>query len=267
MTTTSVPVRTHPLREGLILAGRTVRHWRARPVSLAVQLLFPVLVMLLMGGLLGGAIAGSAGDYIVFVVPGMLALTMLFGVETTMIAITTDAAKTVTDRFRSLPISPGSVLLGRVLADLMTSAAELVVITLAGLALGWRWETGPGAVLAAYGLLLWLRFGLLWFGVWVGLRAGSPEAVGAAQILVWPVGFLSTVFVQPVTMPAWLGAVAEFNPLSATASAVRGLFTGAPAQGLTWAAEHALPLALAAPLLLTAVFCPLAVRAFQGLSR
>ncbi|MFI9556746.1 ABC transporter permease [Nonomuraea endophytica] len=269
MTTTisTAPVRTHVWREALILAGRTLRHWRARPVGFAVQVFFPVLVILLMGGLLGGAIAGSAAQYILFVIPGVLAFTMLSGLETTMIAVTTDATRTVTDRFRSLPISPGAVLLGRVLADMLTSAVELVVITLAGLALGWRWENGVLPALAAYGLLLWLRFGLLWVGVWAGLRVGSPEAVGAVQLLSWPIGFLSTVFVQPSTMPPWLGAIAEHNPLSATASAVRELFTGVHLQGLTWAADHALLFALVAPLVLAAVFCPLAIRAFQGLSR
>ncbi|MGV9309056.1 MULTISPECIES: ABC transporter permease [unclassified Nonomuraea] len=264
---TAAPVRTRLWREATILAGRTIRHWRARPAAFAVQLLFPVLVILMMGGLLGGAIAGSAGGYILFVIPGVLAFTMLFGVETTMIAVTTDAAKTVTDRFRSMPISRGSVLLGRVLADMLTSVVEVVVITLAGLALGWRWENGVLPALAAYGLLLWLRFGLLWVGVWAGLTVGSPEAVSAAQLLAWPIGFLSTVFVQPVTMPVWLGAIAEANPLSATATAVRELFTGVHQPGLTWAAGHPLVIALAAPLLLTAVFGPLAVRAFKGLGR
>ncbi|MEV4890299.1 hypothetical protein AB0K48_12995 [Nonomuraea sp. NPDC055795] len=100
MTTTipAVPARTHVWREALILAGRTLRHWRARPAGFAVQVFFPVLVILLMGGLLGGAIAGSAAQYILFVIPGVLAFTMLSGIETTMIAVTTDATRTVTDR-------------------------------------------------------------------------------------------------------------------------------------------------------------------------
>jgi ABC-type multidrug transport system permease subunit len=263
----SGPVRTRLWRDAAIITGRTMRHWRARPGVFAIQLLFPVLVILMMGGLLGGAIAGSAGDYILFVIPGVLAFTMLFGVETTMIAVTTDAAKTVTDRFRSLPIAPGAVLLGRVMADMLTSALEITIITVAGLALGWRWENGLFAALLAYGLLLWLRFGLLWVGVWAGLKAGSPEAVSAAQLLAWPIGFLSTVFVDPATMPRWLGVAAEWNPLSATATAVRELFTGAYAGGQTWAAQHALATAMIAPLLLTLIFAPLAIRTFQGLNR
>lgn len=266
MTSTAPAARGHLLREGMVLTGRAIGHWRARPVSFAVQLLFPVLVMLMMGGLLGGAIAGSAGDYIVYVVPGVLAFTMLSGIETTVTAVTTDAAKTVTDRFRTLPIRRGSVLLGRVLADMLTALVELVVVSAAGLALGWRPGAGLGAALLAYGLLLWLRFGLLWAGVWIGLKAGTPEAASAAQLAIWPVAFLSTVFVDPRTMPGWLGAIAEWNPLSATASAARTLLSPAEPAGLTIAADHPVLLAGLWPLLLVVVFIPLAVRAYRRLS-
>lgn len=254
------------IREAVILTGRATRHWRARPVTFSIQLLFPVLVMLLMGGLLGGAIAGTTGDYIAFVVPGILAFTMLSGVETTIAAITGDAAKTVTDRFRTLPISRGSVLLGRVLADMLTAAIQLAVVTAAGLLLGWRPEGGPAAVALAFLLLLWLRFGLLWAGVWIGLKAGTPEAATTAQLAIWPVAFLSTVFVDPRTMPDWLGTIAEWNPLSATASAVRELFSGSGTDGITFVADHSVLLALVWPLVMTLVFAFLAVRAYRRLS-
>lgn len=253
-------------RESLILTGRAIRHWRARPVTFAVQLLFPVMLMLLMGGLLGGAIAGTTGDYIVFVVPGILAFTVLSGIETTITAVTVDATKTVTDRFRTLPISRASVLLGRVLADMLTAFVELAVVSAAGLALGWRPAAGPVPVLVAYLLLLWLRFALLWAGVWIGLTVGTPEAATTAQLAIWPVAFLSTVFVDPRTMPAWLGMAAEWNPLSATASAVRELFSGARTEGLTAAVDHAVLFAGAWPLLLTAVFLPLSIRTYRRLS-
>ena len=200
------------LHESLILTGRAFQHWRARPATFSIQLLFPVLVMLLMGGLLGGAIAGNTGDYIAFVVPGILAFTMLSGIEVTIMAITTDATKTVTDRFRTLPISRGSVLFGRVLADMLTAAVELVVVTAAGLLLGWNPDAGLGSIVLAYASLLWLRFGLVWMGVWIGLKAGTPEAAAAAQLAIWPVAFLATVFVDPRTMPSWPGVIAEWNP-------------------------------------------------------
>lgn len=258
--------RPRLLRESLILTGRAVRHWRARPVTFGVQLLFPVLVMILMGGLLGGAIAGTTEDYIVFVVPGIFAFTMLSGIETTISAVTNDASKTVTDRFRTLPISRGSVILGRVLADMLTAVVELAVVSIAALALGWRPSGGAASILLAYLLLLWLRFGLLWAGVWIGLKVGSPEAATTAQLAIWPVAFLSTVFVDPRTMPSWLGAIAEWNPLSATASATRELLSGTASPGVTLAAEYAVWLATAWPFALVVLFIPLSIRAFRRLT-
>lgn len=255
------------VHDSLVLAGRTFGHWRAQPVPFLVTLLFPVLVVLMMGGLFGGAIAGSAADYVPFVVPGVLALTMLFGLETTMIAITTDAQRGVTDRFRSLPLHSGAVLAGRCLADLAASVAGLAAMTLAGFALGWRWSGDAGDVLAAYGLLLLLRFGLLWVGVWAGLKAPGPEAVAGVQILVWPVGFLSTVFLDPATMPSWLGTVAEWNPLSATADAVRELFGNPGVTGGSWPADHGQTLSVIWPILMVVVFAPLSAAAYRRLNR
>lgn len=101
------------LRQSAVLTGRTFAHWRAQPGPFLVNLLFPVLVLVMMGGLLGGAISGSVGEYFQFAVPGVLAVAMLFGIESTMMAITTDAAATITDRLRSLPIASASVLAGR----------------------------------------------------------------------------------------------------------------------------------------------------------
>lgn len=251
----------------LVLAGRTVAHWRAQPGPFLVNLLFPVLTVLMMGGLFGGAIAGSIGDYIPFVLPGILAVAMLFGLESTMLAITTDAASTMTDRLRALPLRPSAILAGRALADLVASVLGLIVTSLAGFALGWRWDDGISQALAAYGLLIWLRIGLLWLGIYLGLKASGPDAVAAVQILVWPVSFLSTVFLDPATMPTWLGAIAEWNPLSATANAVRELFGNPLIAGQTWASEHGVLLAVLWPAVMCAVFLPLASRAYRGLGR
>jgi ABC transporter DrrB family efflux protein len=261
----AAPAGAGVLRESGLIAGRTFRRWRAQPGPTVVTLLFPVLVMVMMGGLFGGAIAGSAGDYLPFVVPGVLALTMLFGLESTMTAVAEDARNTVTDRLRSLPIHAASVVLGRCLADLALSAAGLAVTSAAGFALGWRIERGAGAALAAFGLLLLLRFALLWLGVHLGLALPGPQAVPAVQILVWPVGFLSTVFLDPATMPSWLGVIAEWNPLSATADAARQLFGSPALAGDSWPSRHSPTLAVAWPLLLTVVFAPLAARAFRRL--
>ncbi|SDQ57975.1 ABC transporter permease [Thermostaphylospora chromogena] len=256
------------LRDGWTVARRDLAHWASQPGQFIVGLLFPIMVVLVFAYLFGGAMAvPDGGDYREFLLPGMYVLTMAFGVEATFTAVATDASRGITDRFRSLPMSGSAVVSGRCAADMLNSALGLAVMVACGLAVGWRFHGGLGAALAAVGLLLLLRFALLWVGIYLGLLARSPEAVMALQILVWPIGFLSNVFVSPDTMPGWLGALAEWNPLSATATAVRDLF-GNPGWGEgTWATRNALLLAIAWPVLLVAVFFPLSVRRYRRLSR
>jgi ABC-2 type transport system permease protein len=244
------------------MTRRDLAHWVRQPAPVVVSLLFPILLVLMFGYLLGGAIAvPGGGDYREFLLPGMFVMTMGFGVEGTMLAVTTDASRGVTDRFRSIPMSPSAVVVGRCGADMLNSALVLVVMATCGLAVGWRPHGGVGAVLAAFGLLLLLRFAFLWVGIFLGLMVANPGAVTLVQVLVWPISFLSNIFVSPDTMPGWLGAIATWNPLSVTAAAARDLF-GSPGAVAGW-----LGVAVAWPLLLVAVFFPLSVRAFRRLSR
>jgi ABC-2 type transport system permease protein len=250
------------------IACRDLNHWRLQPATVLVGWFFPIMIVLMFGLLFGGAISvPNDGSYFEFLMPGMFATTMLFGLETTMLSVTTDAAKGVTDRFRSMPISSFAVVLGRCIADMLNSIVGLAILMVAGLLLGWRWHAGLDAALAAVGLLLLLRFALLWVGIFLGLIAKGPESVVAIQILVWPVSFLSNVFVDPSTMPAWLRALAQWNPLSATAAATRELFMNPGWQGESWISHHAVLMAIVMPLVLVAVFLPLAVRKYRRLSR
>jgi ABC-2 type transport system permease protein len=250
------------------ITRRDLTHWRLRPGAVIVGWVFPLMIVLMFGLLFGGAIrVPNGGNYFEFLMPGMFATTMLFGLETTMIAVTTDASKGVTDRFRSLPMSASAVVLGRCIADVLNSIVGLALLIGAGLLLGWRWHVGMSAALAAVGLLLLLRFALLWVGIFFGLRARGPESVAAVQILVWPISFLSNVFVNPSTMPSWLGAIAQWNPLSATTSAIRQLFLNPGWQAGPWISEHAVLMALVWPMLLVAIFLPLSVRAYRRLNR
>lgn len=253
------------LADSWTMTRRELAHWRRRPGQVVMGLVFPVMLLVMFGCLLGGG-RGVEGAYVDFLVPGMLALTMAFGLEGTMLAVTQDLGKGVLDRFRTLPMHGGAVLVGRCAADLLQSAASLVVMVGAGLAVGWRPAASPGGFLGALGLLLLLRFAMLWVGIHLALLAGRPELLQAVQILVWPVGFLSNAFAVPSSMPQWLGAAVQWNPLSATAGAVRELF-GAPEMtgGGAWAASHTGLLSVLWPLLLVAVFFPLAVRRFRRL--
>jgi ABC-2 type transport system permease protein len=256
----------YALVDSWTMTRRELAHWARRPVQVLVALVFPVMMLLMFGHLFGGG-RGVEGGYIPYLVPGMLALTMAFGLEGTMIAVTRDLDKGVIDRFRSMPMASGAVLVGRATADMLQSALNLAVMLGVGYALGWRAHGGAGALLAAVGLLLLLRFAMLWIGIHLAMIAGKPEMVQAVQILVWPVGFLSNAFATPETMPGWLGAGVEWNPLSATATAVRDLFGDQGATSASWAAEHAVLLAVAWPLALTAAFFPLAVRRFSRLDK
>ncbi|MDF2838206.1 MAG: multidrug transporter permease [Paenibacillus sp.] len=251
-----------------VLTKRELLHWSANPWGMIIGWLFPVMLLLMFGYLFGGAMAvPGGGSYFEFLMPGMFAMAMFFGVESTVLAVTTDASKGVTDRFRSLPIHASAVLLGRCLVDMLNSAVGLLVLVATGLLLGWGWHDGLGQAMMAFGLLLLLRFSLLWVGIYIGLHATNPHNVSMVQLLVWPIGFLSNVFVDPATMPAWLGAIAEFNPISATSTAARELFAGPGMRGETWLSEHAVLLAAGWPILLIAIFLPLAVRSYRRLNR
>ncbi|MFD4572919.1 ABC transporter permease [Streptomyces sp. NPDC058417] len=249
----------HALTDSWTMTRRELAHWARQPGRVAVGLVFPVMLLLMFGYLIGGG-RGVSGDYLDYLVPGMLALTMAFGLEGTMLAVTQDLDKGVIDRFRAMPMADGAVLGGRSAADMLQSAVGLAVLLGVSAALGWRVHGGAGAFLAAVGLLLLFRFAMLWIGIHLALVAGRPEMVQAVQILVWPVGFLSNALATPSSMPDWLGTAVEWNPMSQTASAVRDLF------GPAGSSDHVLA-AVVWPLALLAVFFPLAVRRFARMSR
>ena len=155
------------LADGWTITMRDLVHWARQPWVLVVGLLFPVLMVLMFGYLLGGSMSiPGGGDYREFLMPGMFALTMIFGIESTYIAVSEDISKGVTDRFRSMPMSQSAVVLGRSTADMMNSSAGLAVLVLCGFAVGWQWHGGLAAALAAFALLLLLRFAMLWLGIY-----------------------------------------------------------------------------------------------------
>ena len=256
------------LVDGWTIALRDLQHWRRQPGQLAVGLLFPVLMVVMFGYLLGGGMAvEGGGSYLDFLMPGMFALTMVFGLEATMTAVATDAEKGVTDRFRSMPMSSAGVVLGRCTADMLNSVVGLAVMVGFGLLVGWRWHEGPARAALAILLLLLLRFAFLWVGIFLGLVARGPGMVVAVQIVVWPFAFLSNAFVPTETMPAWLGTLAQVNPMAASVAAARELFGNPGVGGDGWLAEHAVLAAVVWPAALAVVFLVLAVRRWATLGR
>ncbi|MFJ1577726.1 ABC transporter permease [Streptomyces sp. NPDC088182] len=247
---------------------RGLTHYQRQPVYILWQLGFPIVSVLLYGYVFGSAMTvPGGGDYREFLMPGMFAMTMAFGFMNTAVAVVTDSTKGVIDRFRSMPMAPSAVVTGRGVGDLLTAVAELLILAVTAYAIGWRWDSGFLGALGAFGLLLLLRFALIWVGVWLGLLVPGPEAAGNLFVVAFPLTMISSIFVAPSLMPDWLGAVAAWNPVSSTVTATRELFGNPVASGGSWPEEHALLLSVAWPVALTAVFVPLAVRRFQRLSR
>lgn len=255
-------------RDGWLIAQRDMAQWIREPQMVLWGLLFPIIFVLLFAYVFGSGMAlPGAGNYREFLMAGIFAQTMAFGIGETLAATQADSAKGVTDRFRSMPIAPSAVVLGRSIAGMVYSTASLTLMVIVAAAIGWRWHEGLLSALAAFALLLWLRFSFLWIGIGLGLKAKSAEAANSVFGLLYPVTMLSNAFVAPEQMPGWLGVIAEWNPLSATISATRQLF-GNPnptASGLL--ADHAVTLAIVWPLVITVLALPFAVRTFQRMSR
>ncbi|HUR04399.1 MAG TPA: ABC transporter permease [Nonomuraea sp.] len=143
------------LADGWSVARRDLIHWIAQPMTIVFGVAFPVVIALAFGYLFGGAVDVPEGaDYFAFLMPGMYGMTMLFGLGATMVAVTTDLSRGVTDRFRSMPMAPSAVLIGRAVADLLNSVLVLAGMLACGFAVGWR-PASLGGALGAVGLLLW----------------------------------------------------------------------------------------------------------------
>jgi ABC-type multidrug transport system permease subunit len=256
------------LVDGWTLTQRGLAHWVRDPGPVIFSLAFNVLIILMFVYLFGGAMkVPGGGDYRDFLMPGMFTMTMLFGIGLTTVAVTADLERGVTDRFRSMPMSSSAVLIGRAAADMMFSVVTLLVIIALALIIGWRSTGTVGQSFGALGLILLLRFALIWIGVFVGLVVTGAEAAFGVQTLEFPIGFLSSAFVATTTMPRWLGTIADWNPLSSTVTATRTLLGSPGFVGYSWVTSHAMLMAIIWPVVLLLVFFPLSVNAFRRLSR
>lgn len=237
--------------------------WRAMlkithvPEQLFDVTLFPVIFLLMFTYLFGGALAGSTGSYLQDVLPGILAMTLAMITMYTGLTINRDIEKGVHDRFRSLPVWRPAPLVGALLADVVRYGVGATVVLVLGLALGFRPQAGPSGVLAAVALLLVFCFSLSWIWTLLGLRMRSESALmGVSMMVLFPLTFVSNVFVPVETLPGWLHAVVEFNPITILVRAMRGLVHGGMATS-----DLVVVLALSAALV--AVLAPLTVRAYQ----
>ncbi|MFF2065036.1 ABC transporter permease [Streptomyces sp. NPDC058200] len=243
--------------------GRHLQRIRHAPGVVILTQTMPITMLLFFGYVFGSALAMPGEEYRAFLVPGLLAATATGGIMTGMFQASQDVQRGVMDRFRTMPMSRVAVPLGQTLADLLTTAIGMVPLLLVGLAVGWRLDGGVLDALAAFGLLLLFRFASAWVGTYLGLLIRNEEAAGQLGSVTFVLPLLSNAYIPTDGMPGWLRTVAEWNPISALATAVRELFgQAAPAANNAWPVAHPVAGSVLWSLALLVLFVPLAVRTY-----
>jgi ABC-2 type transport system permease protein len=257
LASTPRPPRASARQAALAFGWRGMLKVKHVPEQLLDVTISPVMFVLMFTYLLGGAIEGSTAAYLEYILPGVLVMSILFTTVYSGVALNTDLTKGVVDRFRSLPIWRPAPLVGALLGDTVRYFVGGTVIVLLGLALGFRPDAGVGGVLAAMALVIVFAFGLSWVFTTLGLLLRSPNAVMNAGFMgIFPLTFLSNVFVKPETLPDGLQEFVDVNPVSILATAARGLMHG-NADGTD------ILIVLATAAALTAIFAPLTTRLYR----
>lgn len=245
------------VRHSLALAKRSlIKTWRT-PEALIDVTLQPVLFLIIFVYIFGGAVAGSTHDYLQFLLPGILAQTIATGAIAIGVNLNTDIAKGIFDRFRSLPIPRSAPLVGAVLGDVVRYVIVTISTLAIGYLLGFRIDSDPLSAIAGCLLAVLFALCLSWLPVFVAMKVRTPGAVqGLMFALIMPLSFASNVFVSADTLPGWMQAFVDVNPMTHLVAAVRGLFLGTPVGShvwwtLFWCAGF------------VAVFMPLALRAYR----
>jgi ABC-2 type transport system permease protein len=257
LATSPRPAPAGPLSASLTFGWRAVLKIKHVPEQLFDVTMFPIMFLLMFTYLFGGAIAGSTADYLQQVLPGILVMTVAMITMYTGLTLNRDIEKGVYDRFRSLPVWRPSTLIGPLLADAVRYTLAASIILGLGLALGFRPEAGMSGVVAGVGLLLVFAFSLSWVWTLLGLLMRSENALmGASMMVLFPLTFVSNVFVPPETLPGWLEAFVDVNPITILVTAMRGLMHGHGVGG-----EIAAVFAIS--FVLVAVFGPLTMRRYR----
>ena len=264
-----------PSRQGNAVTDAMLMTWRNLkqiprvPDKLIYGTIQPIMFVLLFAYVFGGAIpvGGESSPHVYreFLMGGIFAETMAFSVASSSVGLADDMTKGLVDRFRSFPISRSAVIAGRVIGDLVFNAFVVCVMVACGFIVGWRWHDGLLRAAAAFGLLLLLAFAMLWVGALIGLSVKSVEvAASAGLIWLFPLTFVSNIFVPGDALPSVLKPVAAWNPLSAVTSACRDLFGNPnPVVDDGFPAQHPLALSLISCALIIAIFAPLAIRKYS----
>ncbi|MDK4257970.1 ABC transporter permease [Corynebacterium propinquum] len=238
---------------------------RRSPDIIVFTVLQPIMFVLLFSQVFGGAIHVPGTSYENFLMPGIFVQSAIFGSTTSGLFIANDKKDGLISRYKTLPMARSAVVFGRTVADIVLASATLLVMVLAGLAIGWRPESFWGFA-QGYVLLLVFVWAFSWLMVTLGLVVPRPEAMNSATfITLFPLTFLSNAFVPQETMPTPLRIFAEWNPLSALVQALRDLFgnNGGVETPDVWSLQNPVALVLIGAALFFIIFCPLAVRAYD----
>lgn len=251
------PSRPRASTTALAFVWRAVLRIKHVPDQLSDVTVFPLMMLIMFTYLFGGALAGSTSEYLQSVLPGILVLTVTMTTQSTAVALNADITKGVFDRFRSLPIWQPAPLIGALLADLARYTIAATMIVGIGALLGFRPDAGIPGLLAGVGLVLVFAWSLSWVWTSLALLARTPKSVMFLAILVtFPLTFVSNVFIDPTTLPSWLEAFVDINPITHLVTAVRGLMHGNPATTeIGWV--------LLTCTILVAVFAPITMRLYR----
>jgi ABC-2 type transport system permease protein len=255
------------LGDGVVVAKRNLIKIKRVPDLLVFTTLSPIMFVLLFAYVFGGAITVKGSNYKEFLMAGIFAQTVVFGSTITGAGLAEDIQKGIIDRFRSLPMSPSAVLVGRTLSDVVNNVIVVVVMSLTGLLVGWRIHGTVLEATAGFALLLAFAYAFSWVMAMVGLLAPSPEVVNNASfVVIFPLTFVANTFVPITTLPGPLQTFALWNPVSAVTEGARRRFGNVPPgtpHPDSWALQHPAAYTLLWSVAILVVFVPVTTRQFR----
>jgi ABC transporter DrrB family efflux protein len=253
------------VHDSLIVAWRNLIQFYRNIEAIFFDAIQPIIFILLFAFVFGGAIDVGDSSYRSFLIPGIFVQTIAFAGASASIGLNDDMAKGLIDRFRSLPMFAAAVLFGRTSSDLFRGIITLIIMSITGIAIGWRISGGFMNAVFAYLILLGFGFAMSWIGALIGLSVSNPQVASTAGFAwLFPLTFVSNAFVPTETMPSWLQGFAEWNPISSIVAAERILF-GYPIDTSTGSFPMQNPILMSVIWIATilAIFMPLAIRKFK----
>ncbi|AVG23248.1 ABC-2 permease protein [Pontimonas salivibrio] len=258
------------LSDGWVTTKRNLLKIKRVPDILVFTLIQPIMFVLLFTYVYGGVIEIPGSSYQEFLMAGIFAQTVVFGSTYSGSAMAQDLKDGIIDRFRTLPMNPSAVLVGRTNGDMFINAASMAVMMITGFIVGWRVRSSFFEALAAVALILLFAYSFSWVMAYVGMSVRSPEIINNVSFLIlFPITFISNAFVPSSTLPGPLRAFAEWNPVSALVQTSRELFGNVPDAfpvGESWTAQNPLLTVLIGMAVMLAIFVPLSIRKFAAIS-